>query len=338
MPTFQMQPEQASEFAWHYDLLFFFELAVCVFFFVLVVALVAGFAVKYRRGSRANRSRPVDHNEPLEIGTIAILLVLSLVAFVWATKLYADVYAPPKNALEIFVIGKQWMWHLQHPNGVRENNELHIPVGRPIKLTMISQDVIHSFYVPTFRIKKDVIPGTYTTVWFKPTKAGKYRLFCAEYCGTQHSEMTGYVYVMDPAEYAEWLSSGGRRSKPVRESMEQAGARLFNDELGCVQCHGFAPARAPSVVGLYGRTEKLDDGTRAKVDSAYLRESMLMPDAKVVDGYQPIMPSYRGVLSEDQVLQITAYIKSLQAPPQAVPATGAGTAAATGTSNERTGR
>jgi len=211
MSGIQLLPERASEFAQRVDLLFLFLTTVTVFFTVLIGALVIFFALRYRKGSNASRAGAKDTDLRLEIGWSLIPLSLGLFTFVWASKLYGEVYGPPpENALEIFVIGKQWMWHMQHPNGIRENNQLHIPAGRPVKLTMISQDVIHSFYIPAFRIKRDVLPGTYSTVWFTPTKPGKYHLFCAEYCGTQHSRMVGTVYVLEPAEYERWLASGGR--------------------------------------------------------------------------------------------------------------------------------
>ncbi|MCL6473557.1 MAG: cytochrome c oxidase subunit II [Firmicutes bacterium] len=331
MSGIQLLPERASEFAQRVDLLFLFLTTVTVFFTLLIAALVVFFALKYRKGSNASRAGAKDTDLRLEIVWSLIPLSLGLFTFVWASKLYGEVYGPPpENALEIFVIGKQWMWHMQHPNGIRENNQLHIPAGRPVKLTMISQDVIHSFYVPAFRIKRDVLPGTYSTVWFTPTKPGKYHLFCAEYCGTQHSRMVGTVYVLEPAEYERWLASGGEMrvgeaasgagttAGVATASLVQAGEKLYN-QLRCNACHGLKDdPRGPTHYGLFGKKVKLRDGTTVVADEAYIRESIVRPTAKVVDGYEPIMPSYEGLLSEERVLQLVAYIKSLEKPEKQV--------------------
>jgi cytochrome c oxidase subunit 2 len=250
-----------------------------------------------------------------------IPLLLGLGIFAWAAKLYADVYRQaPKNSKEIFIIGKQWMWHLQHMNGIREMNELHVPVGTPIKLTMISQDVIHSFYLPAMRIKRDVIPGRYTTVWFQPTKVGRYRLLCTEYCGTQHSLMGGWIYVMEKDDFERWYRTGGETAGSAGAGnaggpgqgggLAVAGAQLFQSN-GCTNCHAApgAIARAPTLVGIYGKKQPLDNGRSVVADDAYIRESILYPKAKVVKGYQSIMPPYQGLLTEEQVLQLTAYIE-----------------------------
>lgn len=310
MPT-SMNP-QASTFARQFDDLFFVLVALSLFFTVLVVVMMLFFAIRYRRGSRVNRDRPVHHSRVLEMGLIGFLLIAGLGVFFWSARPYAEIYGDaPKDALEIFVIGKQWMWHLQHSNGIRENNELHIPVGKPVKLTMISQDVIHSFFIPAFRIKRDVVPGMYTGVWFTATQTGRFHLFCAQYCGTSHSQMTGWVTVMSPQDYQAWVASGGQKTTvAARPTMEAAGEEIFN-KLACVSCHGYAPARAPSLVNLYNRPVRLTDNNSVIADEAYLRESILIPDAKVVEGYQPIMPVFRGQLSEEEVLELIAYIKSL---------------------------
>lgn len=331
MSGIPLLPERASEFANRVDLLFLFLAAVTVFFTVLIAVLVIYFAFKYRKGSSASRAGAKDTDLKLEIGWSMIPLTVGLIVFVWATRLYGQVYGPaPENALEIFVIGKQWMWHMQHPNGIRENNTLHIPAGRPVKLTMISQDVIHSFYIPAFRIKRDVLPGAYSSVWFTPTKPGKYHLFCAEYCGTQHSRMIGTVYVLEPADYERWLASGGEMrfdgtasraggtAVASTASLVQAGEQLYK-QLRCNACHGEKDGqRGPTHYGLYGKKVKMRDGTEVVADEAYIRESILRPLAKVVDGYEPIMPSYEGLLNEERVLQLVAYIKSLQKSEQTV--------------------
>ena len=201
------------------------------------------------------------------------------------------------------MVGKQWMWKLQHPEGVEEINELHVPVNRPIKLTMTSEDVIHDFSVPAFRLKKDVVPGMYTTLWFQATKTGSFHLFCDQYCGTNHSLMRGEVIVMEPTEYEQWLSGGIRGG-----TMAQSGAKLY-DQLACITCHG--TGRGPSLNGIYGKPVKLTDGKTVVADDAYLRESVLYPSAKIVEGYTPIMPTFKGQVTEEQLLQLIAYIKSL---------------------------
>ena len=229
-----------------------------------------------------------------------------MVMFVWGAKLFFVTYHPPSNSLEINVVAKQWMWKVQHPEGQSEIDELHIPLGRPIKLILTSQDVIHDFFVPAFRVKKDVLPGRYTTVWFEATKAGEYHLFCAQYCGTQHSGMVGRIVVMEPTQYQTWLSGG-----TTGIAMATAGAKLFQT-LGCATCHmENDTGRGPSLVGLFGKTVQLQGGKSMVADETYIRESILNPSAKVVAGYQPIMPTFKGLISEDGIFQIIAYLKSL---------------------------
>jgi cytochrome c oxidase subunit 2 len=229
-----------------------------------------------------------------------------MVMFVWGAVLYFEMHQPPVDAEEIYVVGKQWMWKIQHPNGKQEINALHVPTGRAIRLKMISEDVIHSFYIPAFRVKQDVLPNRYTTMWFKATKPGRYYLFCAEYCGTSHSQMGGYVTVMEPADYADWLAGGATNEPP-----EVSGELLFT-QLRCVTCHGQSEKmRGPSLVGVLGRPTQLADGRRIIADEQYIRESILRPAAKIVAGYQQIMPSYEGQISEEQMFQLVAYLKSL---------------------------
>jgi len=318
---FSLLPEQASSFAQQVDRLFLFLTVVTVFFTLLVTGLVLFFAFRYRHGSRVRREGAKDTDLRLEIGWSLVPLIVGLTAFVWSAKLYAGIYGPPPaDALEIFGVGKQWMWYFQHPNGVRENNELHVPLGRPVKMTLISQDVIHSFFVPAFRVKRDVLPGSYNMVWFVPTKPGKYHLFCAEYCGTQHSRMTGWVTVMKPEEYETWLTGGGSTSgvsgqgvmsNLSPEQMVAEGEKLYR-QLRCNACHSASDTtRAPGHKGLYGKKVKLRDGSEIIADENYLRESILNPSAKVVAGYQPTMPSYGGLLNEERVHLLIAYLKSL---------------------------
>jgi cytochrome c oxidase subunit II len=228
------------------------------------------------------------------------------VIFIWASALYVRNARPPAASTELFVIGKQWMWHIQHPEGPREIDELHVPVGVPVKVTMTSQDVIHDFYIPAFRVKKDVLPGRYSSLWFQPTKVGTYHLFCAQYCGADHAEMIGWVYVMEPSDYAAWLSG-----QVKTESMAQAGERIFS-EFGCASCHTSEPgARGPSLVGVFGKPEKLRDGTTRVVDESFIRGAIIDPNSLQLPNFPPIMPTYKGQIDEEQVLQLIAYIKSL---------------------------
>lgn len=316
-------PEQASNFAHEVDLLYFIILGLTIFFTAGVVIAIIYLGAKYRAGSRADRSRPPHHNTKLELAWTIIPFVIGVPIFAYSAKLFIEMYSPKRsaNALNISVVGKQWMWHIQHPTGQRENNELHIPLGRDIKLTMIAQDVIHSFFIPEFRLKKDVVPGRFTTFWFRPTKVGKFYLFCAEYCGTKHSEMIGHVYVMTPEDYEKWLEEtkwGIGNTSPTR-SMEEAGEALFNVR-GCAGCHGVGKeATAPSLVGLFGKERELEDGRRVIADEDYIRRSIYEPDTMTVKGYQKLMPSYMGQIEERQVFELIEYIKSLGRPKQMQP-------------------
>src|SRR5207248_8526875 len=230
--------------------------------------------------------------------------------FVWGAVIYFKERTPPRGATEIYVVAKQWMWKLQHEEGQREINELHVPVGRDVKMILTSQDVIHSFYVPAFRIKQDVLPGRYTTTWFHPTRAGTYHLFCAEYCGTQHSGMIGQVVVLEPAQYQSWLSGGGAAG-----SMASNGQHMFLQR-GCSTCHrSDMQGRGPNLVGLFGRQVQLEDGRTVIADENYIRESILNPAAKVVSGFKPIMPVFQGMVSEEQLNVLVAYVKSLNQSP-----------------------
>jgi cytochrome c oxidase subunit 2 len=323
MGEFPLRPEVASTYAEDVDKLFFVLLALTIVFTVLVGGLLIYLAVRYRRGANVDRSRPVGHNSLLELTWSVGPLILALAVFVWSAKLYTTVYAAPPNAKEIFIIGKQWMWHLQHANGIRENNELHLPVGEPVKLTMISQDVIHAFFVPEFRLQRHVEPGHYSTLWFTPTKPGKYHMYCNMYCGTQHSEMGGWVYVLSKADYTKWAASGG--SKPIAQggidtptgglTMAQQGAALYQ-QYQCVSCHSpdaVKRGRGPSLVGIYLKNRQLENKAVVRADDGYLRNVIYYPNEYVLAGWPQGMPSYKGVLTEDQVLQINAYIKTLSA-------------------------
>ena len=302
---FPIFPDQASQVARQVDYLFYFIAFICIFFSVLVFGAVFYFALRYKRQSENDRPEPIHGSLPLELIWSIGPGILCMFIFAWASLLYFRSANPPEGAMEIYVVGKQWMWKIQHPQGQREINELHVPVGRPVKLVMTAEDVIHSFYIPAFRIKQDVVPGSYTSEWFKAEKTGKYHLFCAEYCGNQHSGMIGWVYVMEPRDYENWLSGGGGGN------MAQSGERLFQ-RLGCVTCHvANGTGRGPSLEGLYGKPVLFEDGTKAVADDAYIRESILSPAAKVVKGYKPVMPTFQGQVTEEQILQLDAYIKSL---------------------------
>jgi len=322
---FQFAPDQASNFAAKYDLLFTVITALTVFFTVVVLSIVVFFAIKYRTGSKADRSRPQHENLRIEVAWSVPPLILGIIIFAWGASDFIELRRPPKNAVEIFVIGKQWMWHIQHPDGVREMNELHVPEGVPVKLTMISQDVIHAFYIPQFRVQYMVVPGHYTYEWFTPTKPGRYYLFCAMHCGTQHSEMGGYVYVLPKAKYAEWLANGGSTPKMAIRTLVDKGKDLY-DQLQCASCHtNVDTERAPSLVALSGKQVKLTDGSTL-ADDNYLRESLIDPYSKLVAGYRNTMPDYRNQLTEEQIQSLIQYMKSLGLPPPPqAPASGAPT-------------
>lgn len=308
--VFKLLPEQASTVAGQIDALYLFLVAISVFFTILTAVLVVLFAVKYRRRSDADVPEQPHEDSTLEILCGSALLVLTLVIFGWGAKVFFENNRPPSDAMEILVVGKQWMWKLQHANGKREINTLHVPVGQPVKLTMTSEDVIHSFFIPAFRVKQDVVPGRYTQLWFEANKAGTYHLFCTEYCGTEHSKMVGSVVAMAPADYERWL----RGASATAETPVETGTRLFT-QLGCATCHNPGSGQlGPSLAGIVGHNVKLADGTEVMVDDEYLRESILNSQAKIVAGFAPVMPLFKGMITEDQTLALIAYIKSLSPP------------------------
>ncbi len=323
IPTIPFFPPQASTAAGPIDNLFLGMTVICGIFGVGICIALVYFAVKYRRGNQADRSNAPLYNLPIECLWTFGPLVLLLVIFGWATSVFLSVKRVPPGATQIYVVGKQWMWKLQHPEGRWEMDELHVPVGRPIELVMTSEDVIHSFFVPAFRIHQDVIPGTYTRIWFQPTLVGSYHLFCAQFCGTFHSHMTGTVTVMDPADYQRWLSTG-----TYQQSLAEAGALLFRQH-GCSGCHGAGSSvRAPSLEGLYGHPVPVQippqgtpvtqlraalaktPATTVMADDKYIHDCIMLQD-KIPAGFEPIMPVFKGRLTEQQVFQLTAYIKSL---------------------------
>lgn len=307
--VFSLLPEQASSVAAEVDAIYLFLVAISVLFTLLAAGLVLVFGVKFRRRPDGPAPEKPHEDSRLEMAAGGFLLILLLVLFGWGAKVYFHNTRPPADAMEILVTGKQWMWKLQHPNGRREINTLHIPVGKPIQLTMTSEDVIHSFFIPAFRVKQDVLPGRYTRLWFEATKPGQYRLFCTEYCGTEHSMMGGWVIALTPADYERWLA--GEAAGAAQETPVQAGERLFT-QLGCQTCHNAGSGQlGPNLAGLFGRAAKLADGSEVIADEEYLRESILNPQAKLVAGFQPVMPVFKGLINEDQLLQLIAYIKSL---------------------------
>ncbi|HXQ26530.1 MAG TPA: cytochrome c oxidase subunit II [Candidatus Acidoferrales bacterium] len=301
-----MQPPVASSIAEGVDQLYLLLTGITLFFSVLIFSIIFYFMIKYRRRSETEVPPEVHSSLFLELAWTIIPSLICVVLFVWSSSLYIRNARPPASSTEIFVIGKQWMWHLQHPEGPREINELHVPIGVPVKLTMTSQDVIHDFYIPAFRIKKDVLPGRYSSIWFQPTQTGTFHIFCAQYCGTNHSQMIGWVYVMTPTDYAAWLAGGEKT-----ESMAQQGERLYS-QFGCGTCHSAeSGGRAPSLVGLYGKPEKTQSGETRVVDEALIRQAILVPNSVRIGNYEPIMPTYQGQIDEEQMLQLIAYVKSL---------------------------
>ncbi len=311
--NFSLWPESASSLSDSVDALYLFLLGLSAFFGFLIVAALVLFSVRYRR--RPGRvATQIEGSLTLELLWTGIPLVIVLFVFAWGTKLYLRTQIPPEEAMLFHATGKQWMWKIQHPTGQTEINELHVPLGEKIVLTMISEDVIHSFFVPAFRVKKDVLPGMYSSLWFTPTKPGVYHLFCAEYCGTKHSEMVGRVVVLDPAGYQAWLDGRPSQKNPI-----ESGAVLFQN-LRCDTCHSIGtqplggPARGPDLAGRFGSDVTLSDGQKVRFDERYVRESILEPQKRLSAGFQPLMPSYTGQVGESDVLDLIAYLKSLKAP------------------------
>ncbi len=305
---FPLWPDQASTVAAQVDALYIFLILITVVFTVIIFAMVATFSIKYRKGIHPIATQ-IEGSVALEIFWSVVPLAIAMLIFVWGAVLFFRLERAPQQAMDVYVVGKQWMWKLQHPSGPREINQLHIPVNTPVRLTMISQDVIHSFYVPEFRTKQDVLPGRYTYTWFEATKTGTFHLFCAEYCGTKHSGMIGEIIVMEPTAYQVWLSGGSEGG-----NLASGGEKLFTS-LGCVTCHsGQADARGPNLAGVFGKPQKLSDGTTVIADENYIRNSILNPQLQIVAGFEPIMPTFSGQVSEESLIQLMAYIKSLQAP------------------------
>ena len=314
---FRFLPDQASTLAPQVDQLYWFIIGVTAFFGILTSILVVYFAVKYRTNDPLAVGAPITGSIPLELAWSIIPFLISVVIFAWASQVFFDIYRPPDQTLDIYSTGKRWMWKFQHLDGKAEINELHVPVGRAVKVTFTSEDVLHSLYFPAFRTKADAIPGRYSTVWFNATKVGEYPIYCAEYCGTRHSGMIGKVYVMEPAAYQAWLSGAGGGG-----SLASRGERLFS-ELACNTCHlTDGSGRGPSLANKFGTQEQLANGSTVNIDETYVRESILTPQLKLVAGYQAVMPTFQGLVNEESVMALIEYVKSLQTSP------GVGTAAA----------
>jgi cytochrome c oxidase subunit 2 len=321
LQTFPLIPDQASTFAWQVDALFVYILLICLFFGVGSAAAVVFFALKYREKRKFAVPDPIHGSDLLEIIWTAIPFVMAMTIFVFGTIVFYQLYTvPTSDAMDVYVVGKQWMWKFQHSTGQREINELHIPVNRKVKLTMTTEDVLHDVYIPAFRTKADVVPGRFTYLWFEATKPGKYRLYCAEYCGLNHSGMGGWVYVMEQRDFDNWLSGNATSSNPV-----EAGKELFQAKLQCASCHlENGTGRGPKLNEIVGKPVKLNSGDSVTVDDAYLRESILNSQKKVVDGYTPIMPTFQGQVNEEQLLSLIAYIKSLSGDASAATTAAAG--------------
>jgi len=317
-------PEQASNLAPEVDNLYFFVTAVTAFFAILVVIAVVIFAVKYRDRTGERVGAPITGSIPLELGWSIIPFFISMAIFGWATVVFFHLVRAPDQTLDIYSTGKRWMWRFQHVEGQSEINELHVPLGRPVRVVFTSEDVLHALYIPAFRVKADAIPGRYSSIWFTPTRVGEYHLFCAEYCGTKHSGMIGRVVVMEPNEYQTWLSGGGAMS------MQARGEQLFQ-QLGCASCHlPDGTGRGPALAGKYGAQETLANGQTVTIDDTYIRESVLTPQARLVAGYQPVMPTFQGQVNEEGLMSLIEYIKSQPATgqPAAMPVAAPAPAAA----------
>lgn len=303
---FPLFPEQASGFAADVDALYFFIVATSTFFAVLVTVLVIYFGIRYRRRHASEIGARIEGNLPLELLWSVIPAAIAMVMFGWGASAYFHMRTPPAEAMTVYAVGKQWMWKFQHPEGQREINELHVPLGRTVRVMVTSEDVLHSLYFPSFRTKIDAIPGRYTELWFEPTKVGSYHIFCAEYCGTKHSGMTGTVHVMEPAAYQAWLQGGS-----LEGTLAERGAKLFGD-LACGTCHlESGQGRGPSLKDVVGSTVELGDGTTTVADEAYLRESILDSQAKIVKGYQPLMPTFQGLVSEESLAALIEHLRTL---------------------------
>jgi cytochrome c oxidase subunit 2 len=305
LTNFQLFPPEASRIAPQMDALLFFMVLVSLIGLTIVVLLIVSFSILYSK-KRHPVAIQVEGSTILEATWTIIPLGLFLMMFVWGALLYFRVYTPPANAMNIYIVGKQWMWKAEHPGGQHEINSLHVPVNQPVQLTLISQDVFHSFSIPAFRVKREAIPGRYTTEWFEATQIGTYHLFCTQYCGTNHSQMIGEVVVLSEEDYKKWL-----KDSTSGMSLAQNGERLFAS-LSCAACHNARPdARGPSLANVYGSQQRLTNGQTVTADDAFLRQAILNPSQHVTQGYAPIMPTYQGQISEEGIIALVEYIKQL---------------------------
>lgn len=305
-------PPQASTLAGQVDALVLFMVAVSFVISISIFVLIVTFCVKYRRGPTNQVGVPSRNTTPIELTWTLVPLALAMIPFFWGAHIYLQASQPPDDALEIFVVAKQWMWKAEQPGGQAEIDALHVPTGRAVKLTMTSQDVIHSFFVPAFRVKADVLPGRYTTLWFQATQPGEYHLFCSQYCGTDHAVMTGSVVAMTPGDYAEWLTAGDTATN----SPAAQGRKVFL-QYGCAQCH--ETGRAPNLQGLYGTPVRLSDGSTVIADETYIRD-MVLYSAHVPLGWERDMPAFSGLISEAALANLIEYIRSIGPGPGAGPA------------------
>jgi cytochrome c oxidase subunit II len=304
MPNFPLFPTEASSLSGYVDSLYFFLLCLTFVFSTGIALAIIFLAWRYRK-EKHPKAVQVEGSLALELTWTVIPLGITMIIFIWAAAIYFYETRPPKNSMEVYVVAKQWMWKFEHTGGQREINVLHVPVGRDVRTIMTSQDVIHSFFVPAFRVKADVLPGRYTSVWFRATKVGTYHLFCAEYCGTQHSGMVGEVVVMDPKDYQAWAQSA------TDGSLASRGEKDFQ-QYGCAMCHrSDTQGRGPNLVGLYGHPVLLDDGRTVMADETYIRESIMNPGAQIASGFKNIMPTFQGQITEDEMVALVAYVKAL---------------------------
>ncbi len=306
MNSLDLLPPTASVYAAELNDFFWVMVAVCGFVAVAIAIFILYCAVKYHRKDPDELPLQISGNNRMEWTWTIVPAIIFMGMFGWGAKTYFDVEEPPPDTIDIYVVAKQWMWKIEHPNGIREINTLHIPVGRPVRLTMISEDVIHDFFVPAFRTKQDVLPNRYMTIWFTATKPGKYHLFCAEYCGTKHSGMIGWVYAMNPHDYQVWLQQGAGEG-----SLASTGEKLFH-QFGCANCHHYSGhGPGPDLHGLYGTTVQLSTGIRRRADDTYIRECILGNKGGPVVGFTGIMPNFQGQINEEQLLALVSYIKSM---------------------------
>ncbi|MGD9653414.1 MAG: cytochrome c oxidase subunit II [Candidatus Dadabacteria bacterium] len=308
-------PEVASNLAGKVDGVLLTITLLSLFFFVLITVILVVFAVKYRRKRDDEETPYITGSEPLEIIWTVIPSILLIALFVYGFVVYKEMRTPPADSVDITVTGKQWLWTFDYYNGKKTLNELYVEQNRPVRLVMMSDDVLHSFFVPGFRVKQDVLPGRYVQLWFTPTKIGTFDIFCAEYCGTGHSVMLGKVNVLSPEAYDIWENGVPGEGGGAVASLPPAelGEKIYKEK-GCNACHSIDGSTlvGPSFKGVFGHTVELADGSKVDADENYLRQSILEPQSQVVKGFQPVMPSFKGILSDDEVTAVIAYIKTLK--------------------------